>query len=132
MLRAKNTMNRTFPRLGHVKFLALDRQWRISDQAFRHVTNLQSLEMWGCHQRRITDEAFRHLSNLTSLDMIWCDQTTITDEPFCHLTNLHSVNVRTCVQTTITASSFSASKKTIVAEYGGVQTKNDYRYGPNF
>ena len=43
--------------------------WRtaIPDDAFRHLSTLQSLNLRHCNQSRITDKAFHHLSTVQSL-----------------------------------------------------------------
>ena len=101
-------------------------QTTITDDAFRHLTNLQYLDMsyrtdrantecsfrclprcamfWS-RQRTITDAAFRHLTNLRSLTMIGCKHT-ITDAAFRHLTNLHSLEMNACNQITTTDNAF--------------------------
>ncbi len=85
-------------------------QYRITDEAFAHLKGVHTLSMIGCTQETITDKAFENLKGIHTLKMSKCRQETITDKAFEHLKGIHTLLMIRCDQETITDKAFANLK----------------------
>ena len=97
---------------------------QIREEVFQHLTSLQFLNMSQCRQRTITNQAFLHLTKLRSLNMSMCRQTTIGNDAFRHLANLQSLAIRVCYQITDDAFRHLTDLRSLDI-FGCTQTTND-------
>ena len=89
------TTDTSFGYFTNLKSLKVADYCQVTDEAFRHLRSLLSLELVNAFAPSpITDEAFRHLKNLQSLVITDSPNAPIriTEKAFCHLTNLRSLN----------------------------------------
>ncbi len=101
--------------LTTLKWLDLNRCYRITDAGLAHLkglTKLEKLYLIGC--TRITDAGLVHLKGLTTLKVLDLSRTNITDDGLAHLkglTNLEKLDLFYCDK--ITAAGVQSLQKAL-------------------
>jgi hypothetical protein len=70
----------------------------ITNEAFKHLSGIHTLDMLGCNQPGITDAAFEYLRGIKYLNISQCDQ--ITDAAFEHFVGIHTLRMQGCTKIT--------------------------------